>query len=192
MKIKRRLLDTNESLVLTKTPGGIVLLYPEDLKAQQRVNPELSPILSIEDAMKLPLNFYMMTGKFLCNLNEACWSSNGWLSKKDATNHPVTAVTPNLADAEKILTNNAKVTTSQRNQFFAEYVLFKNEMPLHALSLKMPWVSHDGKVIGVIGCSLSIADNSPLALTKEIIKLTNLVFGDAGSLGNVEGKAGVN
>ncbi len=141
-------------------------------------------LLKIEDYLTLPHHVYLKTKKGLyleCNDTQA--RSFGYDCGKDIIGQTDYDFF-HQRDANILKTNDTEVIESDTSKTYIEQVTFLNREKTAMLSLKIPFRNKAAKVIGILGISLPIAEESIqlnsaiplLSSTLDMIKYNNKII----------------
>jgi len=164
MAVHKKLLDTNNELILHRFGNGVKLIKPVE-----RSNPPCSILNAeptVEDILKTDFHSYFLNIEgAVQNMNEAGASAFGIDSIKSFLGKEILKLIPHDYAAQ-IKKNDRQVMTTNKTLIFEEEFMFKENI-FNALTIKFPWYGEDNKIIGLFGCTIEIG-KQPLvnALTK--------------------------
>ena len=127
-----------------------------------------SPRVSVAEVLAFPMNIYFMSpDSMMRKINDANAESCGYLSAQDSIGKSIRDIASREA-AVNILRNDQAILRAEQTQVVNESFNRLDDVPLTALSIKIPWYQDD-KIVGILGCSilqgLAGAPSLPEALT---------------------------
>ena len=141
--------------------GGVKLVRP-DVRKDNLYNPFVgrSTGISVVDALALPLNVYFINLESkMQHINEVCAERMGLDSVSDSRGKSMLDIAP-YDNASKVIQTDKEVIKTQQAKIVEDTVMFRDENCLNFLSVKAPWYNADNEMIGVFGCSISLAHDS--------------------------------
>jgi DNA-binding CsgD family transcriptional regulator len=163
-------IDTSNELIVCNFDNGIKLLRPDRLN-DKRHHYAYSMQRTVYSLLELPLCIYFSDGRSANqNLNELAVEACGFDSLQHAIGKTLHEVV-RRDSVKKIIRNDRKVMRARKLHIFEEDTLRKDDVPVHALSIKVPWYDDNDKVIGLLGCSI-VLGKQPLA--ESLMKITKL------------------
>ena len=169
----KKIFDPPE-LQIYRFKQGIKLINPE----KKNLTLIQSSPLSLADIFKLPLSIYFLDCESkLQNCNIELLKASKVNSLRDVYEKSVFDIYKNT-DCLEVIRNDQKVISGQKKLFFDEQLSIQNELPLDAISIKLPWYNEANEIIGVAGFSAIIGQYS---LAKSLSLITNLGILDQGN-----------
>ena len=144
-------IDTSNDLHVIRWRSGVKLIKPEDLISCDE-DSITSP--SIKDLFEMPFNVYFLdTQSVIRNMSDRTASICGFQDKTDAIGNTARAVCKKIS-ADFSIQHNNEVMSNNLIIIKDEHFLRLDDFEFHDLSIKLPLLNNDGKVIGVFGCSI--------------------------------------
>lgn len=161
-------IDTNEALQICHFGNGIKLKQPGQNQASQ---------LTIGSVLKLPFPVYLNSNHKIINCNEHCAELSGFVSIQDCLGkewfkpYKSHTILSSLRHEKDVIANN-------KYKIIEDILLRKDDVNVHALSVKMPWYNNENKIIGLFGYSVflgkhSLAESLSQAVRLGLLKNTN-------------------
>jgi len=180
--MKRRI-DLSQEYEVYRFKQGIKLVKRED-HAKFTNNPfyhHTGYTLASMQALPIPIYFLNASGEGQ-EVNEAVLIQCGIDSKKDAYGKSIKHFATQET-AIRALYNTKQVIEAARPQFFDEDVIYTDRGIIQSLAVKVPWYGEDNQIIGIVGYSMTLGQQS-LAESLSKIQSLNILGCSANSASN--------
>ncbi len=151
--------DTSDQLILTPYKNGICLIYPE-LAKKKFLNHNTAK--TVKKTLEMPFNSYFLNKNSIVErTNHETADMFGLPSAKHAIGKSIFD-SAKLSCARQIRNNDLEVINSKKIKISDVAVSLENLSNFNVLSIKLPWYSLTGEVIGIFGSSI-ILGKHPIA-----------------------------
>lgn len=154
MQTSARLFDTSSELIIQKHNNGIKLIKPEKIKTLTQAEIPGGEInyYTLGKVFEFPFNVYFMNQESrMINLNEASIKALKLDSLKKVIGKTGCEISKTKHN-DSIL-HDQVVLRTKKMTIFEEHLVRIDNVPLKALSVKLPWFDEDNNAIGIFGCT---------------------------------------
>ena len=165
------LFDPSNELIISRYAYGIKLKKPTPHRQLKTSEISSNTAPTVSTVLQLPCNAYFLnTDSQFKNANEICALTCYGASIKSCLGKGALDIVPREI-AKNTIRNDQLVMSSGKLIICEEELKFKNAISLTGLSIKLPWYSHENKIIGLLGLSILSAQQ---ALAESLLQITQL------------------